>query len=59
MIKGIVAFKIKVNHLQAKKKLSQNRTDTEKKKIIKTLSKSANTNEKIIAEYMKKNLSNK
>jgi transcriptional regulator len=58
MIKGIVAFKITVTDLQAKKKLSQNRTDTEKKKIIKTLSKSANTNEKIIAEYMKKNLSN-
>jgi transcriptional regulator len=53
MIKGIVAFEITVTDLQAKKKLSQNRTDTEKKKIIETLSKSTDTNEQLIAEYMK------
>ena len=53
MSKGIVAFEIIVTDLQAKKKLSQNRTDTEKKKIIETLSKSKDTNEQLIAEYMK------
>ena len=53
MVKGIVAFEILVTDLQAKKKLSQNRTDTEKKKIMETLSKSKNANEQLIAEYMK------
>jgi len=53
MIKGIVAFEIPVTDLQAKKKLSQNRTDLEKQKIIDTLSKSNDTNEQLIAEYMK------
>jgi transcriptional regulator len=55
MSKGIVAFEILVTDLQAKKKLSQNRTDTEKQKIIDTLSKSNDTNEQLIADYMKKN----
>jgi len=55
MSKGIVAFDIIVTDLQAKKKLSQNRTDTEKQKIIDTLSKSKDTNEQLIAGYMKKN----
>lgn len=53
MSKGIVAFEIIVTDLQGKKKLSQNRTDTEKKKIIQTLSESKYTNEQLIAEYMK------
>lgn len=53
MSKGIVAFEIIINDLQAKKKLSQNRTDTEKKKIIETLLNSNDTNEQLIAEYMK------
>ena len=55
MIKGIVAFEIPVTDLQAKKKLSQNKTDLEKQKIIATLSKSSDTNEQLIAEYMKEN----
>lgn len=55
MSKGIVAFEILVTDLQAKKKLSQNRTDTEKQKIIDILSKSKDTNEQRIAEYMKIN----
>jgi transcriptional regulator len=53
MARGIVAFEIVVTDLQAKKKLSQNRTETEKKKIIDTLEKSNNTNEQLIATYMK------
>ncbi|MDI9340973.1 MAG: FMN-binding negative transcriptional regulator [Sediminibacterium sp.] len=56
MSKGIMAFEIRITDLQAKKKLSQNRTETEQKNIIGTLSTSTNTNEKLIAEYMKNNL---
>lgn len=59
MSKGIVPFEILVTDLQAKNKLSQNRTETEQRKIIENLSKSNDTNEKIIAEYMKENLLNK
>ncbi len=54
MSKGIVAFEIVVEDLQAKKKLSQNRTAGEKEKIIDSLSKSKDSNEVMIAEYMKK-----
>lgn len=53
MIKGIVAFDITVTDLQAKKKLSQNRTETERSNIINTLSHSPHDAEKGIAEYMK------
>ena len=55
MSKGIVAFEILVTDLQAKKKISQNRTDTEQQKIIDILSKSKDSNEQLIAEYMKIN----
>lgn len=54
LAKGIVAFEIVVKDLQAKKKLSQNRSETEKQKIIETLSKSNDTNEQLIAAYMEK-----
>jgi transcriptional regulator len=54
MSKGIVAFDITVTDLQAKKKLSQNRSDIEKQNIIDSLSKSEDTNEQLIAAYMKK-----
>ena len=54
MINGIVAFEIVVTDLQAKKKLSQNRTATEKQKIIEQLSKSNDSNEKLIAGFMSK-----
>ncbi|MGL4631565.1 MAG: FMN-binding negative transcriptional regulator [Leadbetterella sp.] len=53
MVKGIVAFEITIKDLQAKKKLSQNKTESEQKNIIETLSQSKDTNEKRIAEYMK------
>jgi transcriptional regulator len=52
MMKGIVAFEITVDDLQAKKKLSQNRSEVERENIIKELSHSENSNEKEIAEYM-------
>lgn len=54
MINGIVAFEIAVTDLQAKKKLSQNRTGTEKQNIINSLSKSNDSNEKLIALFMSK-----
>lgn len=57
MLNGMIAFEIIVTDLQAKKKLSQNRTETEKQKIINTLSKSNDSNERLIAEYMKTNKS--
>ena len=53
MMKGIVAFQIVVDDLQAKKKLSQNRAEKEQENIIEDLGKSANNNEKEIADYMK------
>lgn len=53
MMKGIVGFEIIVDDLQAKKKLSQNRSEQEKENIINTLSKSTNTTDNEIAEYMK------
>jgi transcriptional regulator len=55
MLNGIVAFEIEVEELQAKNKLSQNRSDTEKERIIESLSKSDDFNERTIAEYMLRN----
>lgn len=52
MIKGIVAFNIVVTNLQAKNKLSQNRTAIEKENIINNLSNSPHQTEKEIANYM-------
>ncbi|MBS1523041.1 MAG: FMN-binding negative transcriptional regulator [Bacteroidetes bacterium] len=53
MMNGIVAFEIEVTDLQAKKKLSQNRSELERENIIHTLSQSADTNEREIAAYMR------
>jgi transcriptional regulator len=52
MMKGIVAFEVTVDDLQAKKKLSQNRSELEKDNIINTLSTSTETTESEIAKYM-------
>lgn len=52
MMKGIVAFEIAVDDLQAKKKLSQNKTAAERESIINELSQAENANEKDIAAYM-------
>jgi transcriptional regulator len=51
--KGIVAFEVNVTDLQGKKKLSQNKSEKEKERIITALSKSKDTNEQLIADYMK------
>lgn len=54
LAKGITAFEIEVTEVQAKKKLSQNKTDTERKNIINSLSKSTDSSENAIAQYMEK-----
>lgn len=54
MIRGIVAFELEVTDLQGQKKLSQNKTATERHRITEHLSKSENTVEKDIADYIKK-----
>lgn len=56
MIKGIVAFEIIATEIQAKEKLSQNKTKFERTNIINSLSNSKDSNEKVIAEYMNKQL---
>jgi transcriptional regulator len=59
MSKGIVAFEVVITDLQAKKKLSQNKTVAEQNNIINSLSKSIDCNEKLIADYMRMNLCGK
>jgi transcriptional regulator len=54
MLNGIVAFEIVVTDLQTKKKLSQNKKEIERERIINALEKSNDTTEKTIADYMKK-----
>jgi transcriptional regulator len=54
MLNGIVGFEIEVTDLQAKAKLSQNKTAHEQQSIIAELDRSANTNEKELADYMKR-----
>ncbi|MDB5155465.1 MAG: transcriptional regulator [Mucilaginibacter sp.] len=52
MMKGIVGFEIVVDELQAKKKLSQNKTEKERESIINELSNKPDTAEQEIAAYM-------
>ncbi|MCQ6956944.1 FMN-binding negative transcriptional regulator [Mucilaginibacter aquariorum] len=52
MMNGITAFEIVVTDLQAKKKLSQNRTEIERENIIASLRNSTDKNEQEIAAYM-------
>ena len=54
MMNGIIAFEIEVDDLQAKAKLSQNRSTIEQQNIIEYLDKSTDTTEKAIATYMEK-----
>jgi transcriptional regulator len=52
MMNGIIAFELVVDDLQAKAKLSQNRTEKERENVINSLSSTDNANEKTIADYM-------
>lgn len=53
MIQGIVAFNIQIDQLQASYKLSQNKNEGEKQRIMHTLSNSPHSHEKDIADYMR------
>ncbi|HMO61884.1 MAG TPA: FMN-binding negative transcriptional regulator [Ferruginibacter sp.] len=53
MIRGIVAFELEITDLQGQKKLSQNKTEVERQRIIKQLENSSNTVEQDIANYIK------
>ncbi len=55
MLKGITAFQITITDIQATKKLSQDKKETEKQRIISAFEKSSHDNEKIIASMMKQN----
>ena len=52
MMKGIIAFEIIVDDLQAKKKLSQNKTEKERENIFNELNNAPDSNERDIAGYM-------
>lgn len=53
MANGIVAFEIVVSTLQGKKKLSQNKTEEERKRIIDSLQQSDDTTASQLGEYMR------
>ncbi|GER57901.1 protease synthase and sporulation protein PAI 2 [Patiriisocius marinus] len=55
MARGIIAFRITIDEIQFKEKLSQNKTEKERKRIISDFSKSNSFHEKTIAEFMDKN----
>ncbi|TWI80122.1 PaiB family negative transcriptional regulator [Lacibacter cauensis] len=55
MQKGIVAFEVQITQVQAKFKLSQNRTESERKSIISLLSVSEKSTENEIGILMKNN----
>lgn len=55
MVNGIVCFRITVTDLQAKKKLSQNKKETERERIITALEKSSDGAGQAIAAFMKQN----
>jgi transcriptional regulator len=56
MLNGIVTFQMTVTDLQAKWKLSQNKTNLERQRIIETLSGSAESGERQIAAFMQKEI---
>ena len=58
MSKGIVAFEIIVAELQSKEKLSQNKKEQERKRVMDALSASSAESERMIADYMRLNEKN-
>jgi transcriptional regulator len=55
LLGGIVAFQIKVTNLEGKFKLSQNRTEGDRERIIENFEKKTDKVKSDIAKYMKKN----
>jgi transcriptional regulator len=56
MIRGIAAFELEVTDFQGQKKLSQNKSQAERKRIVEHLEQSENTAEKEIAAYIRDGL---
>jgi len=56
MIKGIVAFELEVSDLQGQKKLSQNKSQAERQRIIHQLEKSESSIETDLAKYIQKTM---
>lgn len=54
MMKGIVAFELEVTDLQGQKKLSQNKTEAERQRIVEHLEKADNSVENDLATYIRK-----
>lgn len=54
MLQGIIAFEITVTELQAQQKLSQNKTEEERARIVQQLEKSEQGTERDLAEYIRK-----
>ena len=52
-VKGIVAFEITVHDIQAKRKLSQNKSDAERQRISESLAQSESQTERRLSDYMK------
>lgn len=53
LFRGTVPFVMEVQHLEAKAKLSQDKSHEERQRIIEELSQSPNSNQQIIAELMR------
>ena len=52
MLNGIVAFRITINDIQARKKASQNKSREERMEIIRSLEVSPNEHERLMSEFM-------
>ncbi|RIX53688.1 FMN-binding negative transcriptional regulator [Paenibacillus nanensis] len=56
LTRGIVAFRLKIDRMEGKWKLSQNQSEDRQRAVIQQLEQSANDDAKKIAELMRKNL---
>lgn len=52
MINGIIAFELEVTHLQGQQKLSQNKSVTERERIVQHLEKNGSSVEQELAKYI-------
>lgn len=52
MVKGIVGFEMKIEKIEAKKKIGQNKTENEQLNMKKALSASENATDRLLSEYM-------
>lgn len=56
MMRGIVAFELEVSDLQGQKKLSQNKTEAERQRIVGQLERSNHAAEKDLAKYIQETI---